>query len=247
MSAQTTVTIKRSSLLLAGGIFLLGIGGIVAAFVLLSPGRSEARLPDGLATGQVAQDRTVAASTRYGENTFVIAAGDPLLGEADASLTLVEFSDFQCPYCLTAHNGVLTALRQSDYMKNGQVNIVFKHLPLSDIHPLARQAAEAAECANRQGEFWRYHDRLFAEGTLDADDLKRHAANLGLKETVFDACVDRGEAAPKVQDDLNQAERAGAGGTPYFVLVDAEGGTHLFSGAIPWSRLEIAIKSMLDK
>jgi protein-disulfide isomerase len=246
LSKATTVTVKRGVLVRAGLILAVGLAGVAAVFVWLATAPKAATLPDGLPVGRVASARTVAVSTRYGENTFVIAAGDPLLGDADAPLTLVEFSDFECPYCLRAHNGVLTALRESDYMRDGQVNLVFKHLPLRDIHPKAQLAAEAGECANRQGVFWRYHDRLFGEGTLAAADLKRHAANLGLDATEFDACLDDGAAETKVQDDVNQAERVAAGGTPYFILVDRDGGTHLFSGAIPWSRLEIAIKSMLD-
>lgn len=170
---------------------------------------------------------------------------DPILGDRDAEISIVEFSDFQCPFCARAHTGALAEFKNSDYLKNGDVNLVYKHFPLSSIHPQAQKAAEASECANRQGKFWEYHDMIFAnQGSMDITTLKSHASQIGLDTGKFNSCLDGNEAAGKVADDLKQSTDAGGRGTPYFVLINKEGKTVVVSGAQPWPNFEAAIKSL---
>ena len=170
---------------------------------------------------------------------------DPVLGDKNAEIAIVEFSDFQCPFCARAHEDALANFKNSDYFKNGEVNLVYKHFPLSSIHQQAQKAAEASECANKQGKFWEYHDVLFAnQNALDVNSLKNYASQIGLDTGRFNTCLDRNEAAAKVSNDLNQATEAGGRGTPYFVLVNKEGETVAVSGAQPWPNLESAIKSL---
>src|SRR6058998_3382945 len=113
-------------------------------------------------------------------------ADGPAQGPASAPIELIEFSDFQCPYCQRAHPTVKQVL--DSY--GGRIRLVYRHYPLPN-HPNARPAAEAAQCANEQGKFWQYHDRLFGDpGKLSDADLKKTASDLGLDSARFNKCVD---------------------------------------------------------
>lgn len=170
---------------------------------------------------------------------------DPVLGDKDAEITIVEFSDFECPFCQRAANGAVAEFKQSSYFKNGEVNLVYKHLPLNSIHPNAQKAAEASACAHDQGKFWEMHDIIFANmRQLDVASLKVYAGQIGLNQAQFDSCLDGGDKADKVNNDLQQATEAGGRGTPYFVLINEDGETTAVSGAQPWVNFEAAIKSL---
>ncbi|MAG02824.1 hypothetical protein CMI42_05795 [Candidatus Pacearchaeota archaeon] len=170
---------------------------------------------------------------------------DPILGDEKAEITIVEFSDFQCPFCQKAADGAIADFKNSDYFKNGDVRLAFKHFPLNRIHPQAQKAAEASESANRQGKFWEMHDIIFAnQRQLDDASLKSYASQIGLNTAEFNKCLDNGEATNKVNNDLKQATAAGGRGTPYFVLVNKKGETAAVSGAQPWVNFEAAIKSL---
>ena len=174
-----------------------------------------------------------------------IDASDPILGDRDAEISIVEFSDFQCPFCQRAFTGALADMKNSEYFKNGEVNLVYKHFPLNSIHPFAQKAAEASECANRQGKFWEFHDQLFLnQQALDVNSLKTYASQIGLDNNKFNTCLDRDEAAGKVASDLKQATDAQGRGTPYFILVNKDGKTVAISGAQPWQSFESAIQSL---
>jgi protein-disulfide isomerase len=175
-----------------------------------------------------------------------ITDADPVLGDKDAGITIVEFSDFQCPFCSRAADGAVAEFKQSDYFKNGEVNLVYKHFPLNSIHPQAQKAAEASECANKQGKFWEYHDVLFAnQQSLDIPSLKQYAQQVGLNTGTFDKCLENNEARSKVSQDLTEASSAGGRGTPYFVVVNNENkNTQAVSGAVPFAQIESAIQAL---
>lgn len=139
------------------------------------------------------------------------ADGAPVKGPADAPVTLVEFSDFQCPYCARI-NPTVSALRQR---YGDRLRVVFRQFPLRQLHPNAQKAAEAALCAGDQGEFWPMHDALFAsQRQMSVVDLKTHAERLELDLARFAACLDGGEKGQAVQEDLDAGRRAGVSGTP---------------------------------
>ena len=174
-----------------------------------------------------------------------IDSDDPILGNADAPISIIEFSDFQCPFCARAATGALAEFKQSSYFKDGDVNLVYKHFPLNSIHPYAQKSAEASVCASKQGKFWEYHDLLFTnQQALDTVSLKKYAGQLGLNQANFDKCLDSGEGASKVSKDLASASAAGGQGTPYFVLVNEDGDTVPVSGAVPFANFDVAIKSL---
>ena len=134
----------------------------------------------------------------------------PVAGKSDAKVTIVEFSDFQCPYCREAHRviGELQKLYPDD------VRVVYRDFPLPQ-HPHARPAALAAECANEQEKFWPYHDKLFQDqNALASADLNRYAQEVGLKLDQFQACLADGRAERGVKDDEEAARRLGVQGTP---------------------------------
>jgi predicted DsbA family dithiol-disulfide isomerase len=138
------------------------------------------------------------------------SSGGPSRGPADALVTIVEFSDFQCPYCAQ----MARILHQLDAQYPGKVRLVFRHFPLP-MHKDAATAAEAAACAGDQGKYWEMHDRLFAgQKNLTRSDLGRYAADLGLQATRFAACLDSGKHAADWQKDRADGERYGVTGTP---------------------------------
>jgi protein-disulfide isomerase len=140
-----------------------------------------------------------------------VASTDHIRGNKNAKVTLVVFSDFQCPYCEKFNPTVDQVLK--DY--KDKVRVVFKHYPLTTMHPQAQKAAEASECAGEQSKFWEMHDKLFAnQSTLSVDNFKAWAKELKLNTSKFNDCLDNGKMAGKVSADQQQATTAGVSGTP---------------------------------
>lgn len=160
------------------------------------------------------KEKTPVAITLEPPRQTVVSAGHPAKGPANAPIEIVEFSDFQCPFCQRATPTVTQVLQKY----GDQVRLVYRHFPLPN-HPDAQPAAEASACAHEQGKFWPYHDRLFAEfGKLSVADLKAHAAAVGLDVTAFNACVDSGRFKTRVEQDVQEAQALGVTGTPAFFV-----------------------------
>ncbi len=141
----------------------------------------------------------------------VSVEGEPFKGPAKARVTIVNFEDFQCPFCKQVQPAFKELLARYD----GKVRLVHKDLPLEGLHPRAREAAEAARCAYEQGKFWEYHDELYANAPkAGADDLKSYGKNIGLNMDSFDRCIATGKYRAVVQQDLNEAVQIGVAGTP---------------------------------
>jgi len=144
----------------------------------------------------------------------VAAAGHPSKGPTDAPIELIEFSDFQCPFCQRANPTVDQVLKTY----GNKIHFVYRHYPLPN-HPNARPAAEAASCAGDQGRFWEYHDQLFANGSRLTDaDLKQHAVTAGLDASKFNACLDSHKFKGEVDKDVAEGNQAGVSGTPAFFI-----------------------------
>jgi protein-disulfide isomerase len=140
-----------------------------------------------------------------------IAADDPSLGPATAPVTLVEFSDFQCPFC----QRVAPTLKELRARYGDRLRIVWKDFPLTQIHPQAFDAAQAGLCARDQGKFWEYHDQLFAnQAALQPDALKKYAADAGMDAAAFSACLDSNKYQPRVQASMDAGSQLGIGSTP---------------------------------
>lgn len=160
-------------------------------------------------------------------------------GNPNAKVTIVEFSDFECPFCESFYSNSYKQLVQK-YVDSGKAKIAFKDFPLS-FHPMAQSAAEASRCAAEQGKFWEMHDKLFEnQQTLSKDNYKKWAAELGLNSQQFNSCVDTEKYKQAVTDDLNEGIALGVQGTPSFVI----NGTALV-GAQPMAAFERIIDEAL--
>lgn len=143
-----------------------------------------------------------------------VAAVGPSVGPADAKVTIIEFSDFQCPFC----GRVEPTIKEIRERYPDDVRIVYRHFPLS-FHNRALAAAEAAACADKQGKFWEYHNLLFANNkALEDADLERYAEEIGLESDAFKACVSERETQQMVEVDINDGRTAGVSGTPAFFI-----------------------------
>jgi protein-disulfide isomerase len=137
-----------------------------------------------------------------------------LRGSAKAPVMIVEFSDYQCPFC---HN-VEPAIREVLAKYGDKVSLSYRDFPLTSLHPQAQIAAEASRCALEQGKFWEYHDQLFAASTLDKDALLGYAKDLKLDEQKFGSCLSAGKYKADVTKDLEEGRKAGISGTPHFFI-----------------------------
>jgi protein-disulfide isomerase len=143
--------------------------------------------------------------------TVAVGADDAVLGAANAPVTVIEFSDFQCPFC----QRVAPTLKRLKQTYGDKIRIVWKDFPLTSIHPQAFKAAEAGNCAREQGKFWEYHDRLFAnQQALQPDELKAHAAATGLDAEKFNACLDTAKYSDRIQEQIGVGSQLGINSTP---------------------------------
>lgn len=167
----------------------------------------------------------------------------PALGKENAKITMIEFSDFECPFCKRYFDETLPQVIK-DYVDTSKVKLYYRHFPL-DFHPAAMPAALASECANEQGKFWEYHDLIFkgqhkiaGGGDKATQALKQFAQDLGLNTQQFNQCLDSSKYSAQVTQDTNDGKAAGVSGTPTFYI----NGKQLV-GAQPYS----AFKAVIDQ
>jgi protein-disulfide isomerase len=184
------------------------------------------------------------------ETLTVSAIGSAAQGRDNAPVTIVEFTDYQCPFCRRHAQTTLPAI-DSAYIARGSVRYVLRDLPLG-IHPLAFEAAKAARCAGQQNpdKFWAYHDRVFqAQTGLSDSTLSRVAAEVGLNMAHFDQCRTAQETAAAVRADIAEAQRLGLTGTPSFLVGRTQGESVrgvLIRGAYPYERFKSVIDAALS-
>jgi len=177
----------------------------------------------------------------------------PIIGNKDAKVTMYEFADFQCPFCARFFSETFNTIK-TKYIDTGKVKLIFRHLPLADLHQNAQKASEAAECANRQGKFEQYYETLFSKGQGDgtglavadlkkyADDLGLNKGTLGFNKNQFNTCLDQGQAQEAIKQDAALAASLGITGTPTFVINGQK-----IIGAQPTSTFEQAIEDALKQ
>jgi protein-disulfide isomerase len=180
--------------------------------------------------------------------TATIAVGDaPFIGSADAPVTLVEFTDYQCPYCRKFHTETFPELKKA-YMDSGKVRFYVMDLPL-DVHKNARIAAQASRCALEQGKFWEMRDWMQANGeSLELDKLASISSEFGMDDAAFRQCVESGRFKDAVEQSVSEAAAKGIRATPSFVVgkstaagVDGD----VIVGAVPLATFERAIDELL--
>jgi len=145
-------------------------------------------------------------------------AGRPTQGQANAPVTIVEFSDYQCPFCQRYWTSVYRTIKR-DYIETGKVRYVFRDFPLKSIHPQAVKAHEAAHCAGEHGQYWEMHDLLFTkQKELAVPSLKQYAQTMGIQAEAFADCLESGRYASDIDQDIAAGTKAGVRGTPSFII-----------------------------
>jgi protein-disulfide isomerase len=179
----------------------------------------------------------------------VSSRGRPALGSDNAPVTVVEFADFQCPFCERFFSTTLPNLKK-DYIDTGKVRLVMKDLPLP-MHSSAKPAALAAQCATEQGKFWAMHDSLFkGNGQLKDEDLKRYAKDIGLDADRFDDCLKSNRYDSAISGEVAEANEQGITGTPTFVIGATTGDVvegNILNGAQPIESFRSQIEALLPQ
>ena len=176
----------------------------------------------------------------FGDSMVDLADDDAYKGDVDAPVTIVEFSDFECPFCTRFYTQTLPQIEEQ-YIDTGKVKFVYRDFPLG-FHSNAQKAAEAAECAGDQDQYWEMHDLLFDKGVSGGvSSFKQYASDLGLDTDDFDDCLDSNKYESEVKKDLADGSAAGVSGTPGFIV-----NGKLISGAQPFSVFQQAIESALN-
>ena len=231
-----------SSLVIPGSILLAGL--LVAGAIFYTKGGAA---PSG---GQAPDKGTSGAAQQPGNPDSIkpVSTDDHILGNPNAPVKLVEYSDLECPFCKQFQATLQQVV--DEYGKSGKVALVYRQFPLAQLHPKAPNEAEASECAadlGGNGKFWAFIDGIFAvtpsNNGLDPAMLPTIAGQIGLNKAAFSACLSSGKYKAKVQAQYNDALAAGGTGTPYSVVVAANGKKSVISGAYPYP----AVKAAIDK
>jgi protein-disulfide isomerase len=180
--------------------------------------------------------------------TDLVGDQDRVRGNKNAQLTWIEYSDLQCPFCKKIHPDLVRALDEYD----GKLKWVYRHFPLSSIHPRAQKSAEAAECvASSAGDdaFWKFIDNVFSEtaatDVLEDAGLVKAAAAAGANGSKVQACITSGEMASKVQANYDSGSKSGITGTPGGFLFDSKGNAWVINGAVPYATIKQVIDAAL--
>ncbi len=239
------MTMKKSTFkkFLIGLVAALVISAFLGGF-LVGGGEIGISPPEPLQPAQQAQPAqpTERIEPIEAERILVSLGDDPVKGDLEAPVTIVEFSDYQCPFCSRFFRNTLPQIQQ-DYIDTGKVKLVYRDFPLDSIHPNAIPAAMASECAHEQGEFWSYHDKLFGSqqewASLSKNEVsnsfKDFAIELGLDSEQWSSCYDSGKYLDEILDDYQEGIEYGTRGTPGFFIGNEEDGSVRIAGAQPYS------------
>ncbi len=179
----------------------------------------------------------------------VSVSGRPSLGRQDAPVTMVEFSDFQCPFC-KRHVSTVFPIIKKEYIDTGKLKYVFRDFPIASLHPQAKKAHEAAHCAREQNQYWEMHHILFENPKdFSVPSLKRYAQEIGLEGETFDDCLQSNTYAREIENEIAEGTKAGLRGTPSFVIGPSASGEKITGtivrGAQPLARFKQEIESAL--
>lgn len=241
----STVSSTPKPSLLNVPLAIIIAGGLIAIAVYIGSGKTSTQ--QGAATqlgaNQVAQP---AAQATVG-NFRPVDAQDHIRGAKNAKVTVIEYSDLECPFCEKFHPTMQQLL--TEYPND--VRWVYRHSPLAQLHSKAAKEAEATECAGEQGKFWEMTDKIFevtpANNGLDLAELPKLAQQAGVANTQqFQSCLDSGKYAKHVQNDVADAQAAGLRGTPYSVIIGVKGQKLPLSGAQPYSALKQLVEQALQ-
>jgi protein-disulfide isomerase len=200
---------------------------------------------------QVAPPGLVQPERGMPQNLTVKGDAIHVLGKSDAPLTMVEFTDYQCPFCGRFEATTFPEIKKN-YIDTGKLRLIVRDLPLEGLHPYALKAAQAAHCAADQGKFWGMHDLLFKnQNKLDADSMNGYATkDLGLKGATFRKCMTDGKHLQEIAAEARYAQSLGITGTPTFIVGKTDGDTvegRVVVGALPYANFAAVIDEALQK
>ena len=250
------VSVKKSTFngMIAGIIILVGVAAFFAGSYTSNFNQiSEEDLDDAIAKLELKLLQNQLPTEQPSAPVKISIDDDPIIGNPDAPITIIEFSDFQCPFCARFHTQTLPLLLE-EYIEQGKVKLVFRDFPIQSIHPNALPASVAAECANEQGKFREMHDTLFEKqnewnklDTVDAlSSFNQYAMDIKLDQEKFDSCLSSGKFIPEIKKDLDDGRDYGVSGTPgFFVGNDIVGYVEL-KGAQPFESFKKIIDAQLE-
>lgn len=224
---------------------------------VLRQGQDEMR-KDLAVIRKILEDATRGRLQTRAEPTFqpvdMTVAAAPFLGDEAAPVTLVEFSDFQCPFCKRHFDRVMPELVKT-YVETGQLKYVMREFPITSLHPEAPRASLAALCAGEQGKYWQIHDLIFGDPKrISPSALKQHAATIGLDMAAFTSCLGDSRYAAQIRRDQAEGQKLGVRGTPTFLLGATDPAdptrlraTKLIRGAQPLAVFRQAIEEILSE
>jgi len=183
--------------------------------------------------------------------TSIDLSGTPFRGSASATVALVEYSDYECPYCIRHFTQVMPQIQQT-YIDTNKIRYMFKDFPIDELHPQSIRGHVAAHCANEQGKFWSMHDRLFSKaGTHTPEELTKRAVESGLNTSAFTACVAADKYSASIRQSTAFAISLGASGTPFFIVGKFDPTTNQLTplktipGAFPYAQFQQYIDAAL--
>jgi len=252
------ITVKKSTFngLILGVIILVGIASFFAGSYssnLNSDQISEEDLDKALSKLELKLLQNQLPTKQAADPVKISADNDPIIGDSNAPITIIEFSDFQCPFCARFNSQTLPVILD-EYIEQGKVKLVFRDFPIQSIHPNALPASVAAECANDQSKFKEMHDMLFEKQnewnkkeTTEALSLfSQYASNMKLDMEVFDSCLTSGKHIDEIKKDLEDGRDYGVTGTPGFFVGNDQIGFVELKGAQPFESFKKVIDAQLD-
>lgn len=225
----------------------IGLLGLIAGYVIAN-GANGLSLNPSAGTVPAPTDNAIPTPPPTND-TPATADDDAVLGSEDATVTLIEFTDYQCPFCGRHYEQTFGEIKKN-YVDTGKVKYIVRDFPLG-FHPFAQKAAEATECADDQGMFWEMHSLLFknqATWSQAADGVatfKQYASDLGLNTATFNACLDGATHEQEVKDDMAAGSASGIDGTPGFWILGPDDQSQKISGAYPYDTFKTAFDEML--
>jgi protein-disulfide isomerase len=251
------ISVKKSTFngLIIG---LIAIGIVAAFFVgsytsnLNSNQISEKDLKEAIAKLELKILQNQLPTDEPKQTVNISADNDPIIGNPDAPITIIEFSDFQCPFCARFYTQTLPLIHE-EYIETGKVKLVFRDFPIQSIHPNAVVASVASECANEQSKFKDMHDMLFEkqnewnrQETVDALSLfSQYATQIQLQQETFDSCLTSGKYMDEISKDLKDGKDYGVSGTPGFFVGNEQIGYVEIKGAQPFDSFKKIIDTQL--
>ena len=255
---DSIVTVKKSTFngLIIGIIIVIGVAAFFAGSYFTSfnsDNVSQQELQEAISKLELRVLQEKLPSEQPTGPIRISADNDPIIGNPDAKITIIEFSDFQCPFCARFHIQTLPSI-MSEYIEQGKVKLVFRDFPIQSIHPNALPASVAAECANEQGKFKEMHDILFenqnkwnrVETANVLSVFSQYASQMQMNQEIFDSCLTNGKYIEEIRKDLEDGRNYGVSGTPGFFIGNDKVGYVELKGAQPFESFKKVIDSQLD-